>query len=166
VKKNAGVFAAMVVAVTLVVPTGPSRAQPKKEIVDSFRAGKGVLEKKCKLCHSLRLALAKVYDRVGWTASVKRMVAYGAPLDAAERKSVIGYLAGRSSFARNCSACHDTARVVPDDDKGRDWSAILKRMSTHLGELESKGLSKGSAPLSDETLEEIAAFLTVILGGS
>ena len=165
-KKNAGVFAAMVVAVTLVVPTGLSWAQPKKEIVDSFRAGKGVLEKKCKLCHSLRLPRAKVYDRKEWTVAVKRMVTYGAPLNAAERKDVIAYLAGHSSFARNCSACHDVARVVPDDDKGRDWTALLKRMSTHLGELESKGLSKGSAALSDETLEEIAAFLTVILGGS
>ena len=115
---------------------------------------------------ALRLPLAKVYDRAGWTVSVKRMVTYGAPLNAAERDDVIGYLTGRSSFAQNCSTCHDATRVVPDDDKGRDWSALLKRMSAHLGELESKGLSKGISSLSDETREEIAAFLTVILGGS
>ena len=94
------------------------------------------------------------------------MVTYGAPLDATERNNVIAYLSGRSSFARNCSTCHDAARVVSDDDKGRDWMALLQRMSTHLGELESKGLSKGIAPLSDEGLEEIAAFLTVIIGGN
>jgi cytochrome c2 len=156
----------MALGVTLVGPAALSWAQPQKEIVDSFRAGKGVLEKKCKLCHSLRLPLAKIYDREEWTIAVKRMVTYGAPLNATERNDVIAYLAGRSSFSRNCSACHEAARVVPDDDGGRDWMAILKRMSGHLGELEAKGLSKGIAPLSDEAREEIAAFLTVILGGS
>ena len=164
--KKTVLFAVMIFGATLAGPAAPTWAQPKKELIDSFRAGKVVLEKKCKLCHSLRLPLAKVYDRVEWTVSVKRMVTYGAPLNAAERNNVISYLAGRSSFARNCSACHDAARVVPDDDKGRDWTALLKRMSTHLGELENKGMSKGIASMSDEALEEIAAFLTVILGGS
>ena len=50
-KRSRVVVAALVVVVTLVGPAGPSWAQPKKEIVDSFRAGKDVLEKKCKLCH-------------------------------------------------------------------------------------------------------------------
>jgi cytochrome c5 len=165
VKKEIGVFAAMALSFILVGPAAVSEAEPKREIVDSLRAGKGVLEKKCKLCHSLRLPLAKVYDREEWTAAVKRMVTYGAPLNAGERNDVIAYLAGRSSFARNCSACHDATRVVPDDDGGRDWTTLLKRMSGHLSELEAKGLSKGNSQLSGEENEEIAAFLTVILGG-
>ena len=165
-KKKIGVLAAMALGITLIGPAAVSAAEPKKEIVDSLRAGKGVLEKKCKLCHSLRLPLAKVYDREEWKVSVKRMVTYGAPLDAGERNDVIAYLAGRSSFARNCSACHDATRVVPDDDRGRDWMTLLKRMSRHLGDLEAKGLSKGSVQLSDKESEEIAAFLTIILGGS
>jgi cytochrome c2 len=164
VKKKARVLSALALGVSLVGPVNLSWAQPKREIVDSFRSGKSVLEKKCKLCHSLRLPLSKVYSRDEWKVAVKRMVTYGAPLDAGERTDLIAYLAGRSSFARNCSGCHDAARVVPDDDGGRDWTAILKRMSGHVGELEAKGLSRGIAPLPDDALEEIAAFLTIILG--
>ena len=143
----------------------PLPAGGSEGVISSMKGGKGAFEKKCRLCHSLQLALGKAKGREAWIQTVKRMVMYGAPLKAGERNDVVAYLSARSTFERNCARCHEPTRVVPDNDVQRDWQEILKRMSGHLAELEKKepGSSGGSMTSGDR--EEIAAFLTVILGG-
>lgn len=57
---------------------------------------------KCSRCHSLVRVCNNlgVKDHAAWTVTVSRMVERnGAPLDAAEKMSVIGYLAGLSKGA-------------------------------------------------------------------
>ena len=143
----------------------PLPVNGSEDVMSSMKGGKVAFEKKCRFCHTLQLALAKTKEREAWTQTVKRMVMYGAPLKASERNGVVAYLSARSTFERSCAVCHEPTRVVPDDDGKRDWKGILKRMSDHLAELEKEKPGSSGGSMTDADREEIAAFLTVILGG-
>jgi quinoprotein glucose dehydrogenase len=55
-------------------------------------SGKEIVERICSQCHALGLALAKRYSAEEWPQIIARMVATGAPLDAAQVHTVNAYL--------------------------------------------------------------------------
>ncbi len=151
-------------AVALLVGASPAAAQSAAgDAVAAMQAGKASFEKNCRLCHGLDRSLAKRDTAAGWLQTVKRMVSYGAPVASAERPQVVRYLAARSSFAGTCGACHDATRVVPDEPVARDWRALTARMGEHLGELRQQGKAPAGVEPGPKDLEEIAAFLQVVI---
>ena len=128
-----------------------------------LKRGKEAFESKCRLCHSIQTPLSKVKSRAEWSQNVKRMVLYGAPVNAADREAIVGYLTAQSTFAQRCSGCHDVTRVV-DAAQGRpDWKVLVGRMAGHFKDLEKQGRNQGQAPLSAQEVVEIAAFLTLVI---
>lgn len=154
-------FAAVVFTVAGVVPAAAQ--QTTVDPVAAMQAGKDLFERSCKLCHGLDRSLVLNRDAAGWAQIVKRMVAYGAPLNAEQRPLVARYLATRSVFAVKCGDCHDATRVVGEKPGPRDWKAITERMAGHLKKLERQGSPAGGAAFSPGELEDIAAFLQVVL---
>jgi mono/diheme cytochrome c family protein len=143
--------------------TAPAVAQqPADDPVAALQGGKELFEKSCKLCHGLDRALFPARDPAAWPQLVKRMVAYGAPLNAQQRPLVVRYLAARSTFAGKCGACHEATRVVGDAPGPRDWKALAQRMSGHVRDLEKQGKAPPAA-FSPAELDEIAALLQVVL---
>ena len=148
----------------LIAAAAPALAQQAAaDPVASMRAGREQFEKSCKLCHGLDRALALTRDTPGWEAIVKRMVAYGAPLNAAQRPEVVRYLATRSVFAAKCAACHEATRVVSDKPGPRDWKALTERMAGHLRDLERQGKAPAGGEFTPAELADIAALLQVVL---
>lgn len=137
--------------------------QPPADAPAALRAGKELFEKSCKLCHGLDRSLSPTRDAASWGQIVKRMVAYGAPLNAEQRPLVVRYLAARSVFAERCGACHETTRVVGDAPGPRDWKALTQRMAGHVKELEKQGKAADAAALPPAELEEIAALLQAVI---
>jgi len=56
--------------------------------------GAALVEERCTVCHTRDRIDNATKDEAGWTATVDRMIGYGAALDAAEREAVVAYLAG------------------------------------------------------------------------
>jgi mono/diheme cytochrome c family protein len=137
--------------------------QPAADPVASMKSGKELFEKDCRLCHGLDRALAARHDAESWSQIVKRMVTYGAPLNAAQRPLVSRYLAARSSFAAKCSSCHEATRVVGDQPVVRDWKALAQRMAGHVTELQKQGKAPSGGGLAPAELAEIAALLQAVL---
>ena len=130
------------------------------DAVERMGKGKEAFEKRCRLCHSLQLPLSKQKSRTEWEASVKRMVLYGTPLGREDRGLVVSYLTARSTFEKHCNRCHSVTKVLslaPDSD----WKETVSRMAAHWKELGETGESK--AEFTEEQIEEIAAFLAVIV---
>lgn len=153
--------ASIVIALAL---AGPAAAQQRAaDPVAAMTAGKELFEKSCKLCHGLDRSLSLTRDASAWEMIVKRMVSYGAPLNAEQRPPVVLYLATRSTFAAKCAACHEATRVVSDTPGPRDWQALTGRMAGHVRDLESQGKAPAGAAFSPEELADIAAFLQVVL---
>lgn len=55
--------------------------------------GEALVAARCTTCHSAQRIDDADKDEAGWTATVDRMIGYGAPLDDDERQAVIDYLA-------------------------------------------------------------------------
>jgi mono/diheme cytochrome c family protein len=142
----------------------PSAAQQAAlDSVGTMRTGKELFEKSCKLCHGLDRSLALTRDASAWGLIVKRMVAYGSPLTAEQRRLVVRYLATRSVFAGKCSGCHELTRVVSDKPGVQDWKTLTSRMAAHVSEFEKQGKAPAGAAFSPEELADIAALLQVVI---
>ena len=129
----------------------------------ALKNGKELFEKSCKLCHGLDRSLAMTRDAAAWGQTVKRMVAYGSPLNAGQRSLVVRYLAARSTFAGTCGGCHELTRVVGDGPGARDWKAITGRMAGHVRDLEKQGKATAGAAIPPADLADIAALLQVVI---
>ncbi|WP_119067795.1 hypothetical protein [Aggregatilinea lenta] len=55
-------------------------------------SGEELVQERCTVCHDLARVDAQDKDEAGWTATVDRMIGYGAQLNAGERQAVIDYL--------------------------------------------------------------------------
>jgi mono/diheme cytochrome c family protein len=149
------------IAMLVAAPAPAAAQQPAADPVAAMRSGKELFEKSCKLCHGLDRALFPPRDAALWPQVVKRMVAYGAPLNAQQRPLVTRYLAARSVFAQKCAVCHEATRVVDDATGPRDWKALAERMAAHARDLEKQG--KAPAAFTPEELADIAALLQVVI---
>ena len=148
--------------VLVAASAAPAAAQQAAaDPVAAMQGGKQLFEKTCGLCHSLDRSLAPPRDAASWPQIVKRMVAYGAPLNAQQRPLVARYLATQSVFAQKCGVCHEATRVVGDAPGPRDWQALAGRMAEHARDLEKKG--KAPAAFTPEELADIAALLQVVI---
>lgn len=72
-------------------------AAPETEVappdVDSATLdGNALIDERCTVCHTRDRIDQQDKNDIGWTATVDRMISYGAALDAAERQAVINYL--------------------------------------------------------------------------
>lgn len=54
--------------------------------------GNALIDERCTVCHTRDRIDQQDKDLAGWTATVDRMIGYGADLDSAERQAVINYL--------------------------------------------------------------------------
>lgn len=75
-------------------PARASRSSRDAPTVDLRRA-EAVLARRCTSCHELDQVRSARHDAVGWTASIDRMIGYGAAVTPDERTLLIRYLAGR-----------------------------------------------------------------------
>lgn len=159
-----GIRSSVAVAALLLAAAAPgAAASAADDPVAAMRGGKGLFEKTCKFCHGLDRSLALVREAQDWATIVKRMVAYGAPLNAEQRALVVRYLAANSALAGRCGGCHELTRVVSDAPGRRDWSAITGRMAAHARELEKRGGPAAGGSFSVEQLGDIAALLQVVI---
>jgi hypothetical protein len=108
-------------------------------------------------------SLILVKDAATWGQIVKRMVAYGTPLNVEQRAVVVRYLATRSVFAGKCGGCHDLTRVVGDTPGPRDWPGLTERMAEHVREFEKQGKLPAGVEFSPAELAEVAALLQVVI---
>lgn len=154
------IAAAALLAATL---TPAAARQPAGDPVAAMQSGKELFEKNCRLCHGLDHALFPPRDAALWPEIVRRMVTYGAPLNATQRPLVARYLAARSVFARKCGVCHEASRVVGDAPGPRDWQALAERMAAHAREIEKQGKVAAGEAFTPEELADIAALLQVVI---
>lgn len=151
-------------AAILMTTVAPGAAQPVAvDPAVSMRSGRELFEKSCKLCHGLDRTLATNRDASAWEQIVKRMVAYGTPLNAEQRPLVVRYLAARATFAGKCGGCHELTRVVSDKPGVQDWKAIAGRMAGHVREFEKQGKASAGTTFTPEELTDIAALLQVVI---
>lgn len=150
-------------ALALAVAAPAAAQQSAGDPVAAMKSGKELFEKSCRLCHGLDRTLATNRDAAAWGQTVKRMVAYGAPLNAEQRPLVVRYLAARAVFAGKCAGCHELTRVVGDAPGARDWKSLTERMAGHAGELAKQGRAPAGGAFSPEELAEIAALLQVVI---
>jgi len=153
----------MAVAMLFAV-AAPAAAQPAAvDAAATMKSGKELFEKYCRYCHGLDRSLASTKDAPTWGQTVKRMVAYGAPLNAEQRPLVVRYLATRSAFAGKCGGCHELTRVVGDKPGAQDWKALAERMAGHVREFEKQGKAPAGTAFTPEELTDIAALLQVVI---
>lgn len=155
------VLAAVFAVALLGSAVSAARSAEGESRVDVLRTGKEKFEQTCKFCHSLERALAKNKSREEWSLTIKRMVTYGAPLNSSQRDSVTDYLAAKSSFETNCNACHSNLKVLSRPLGDTDWKGTIERMAGHLKDLAGK--EGGTKELSAGEIEDIAAFLTIVI---
>ena len=134
--------------------------------LETIRTGKERFERACKFCHNLERSLTKVKSRDEWSLTVKRMVTYGAPLNAVQRDAVTAYLGARSLFDSNCNSCHSSLRVLAKPVKGTEWSKTIERMGSHLKGLGGEeGQMKQLAQSEVEDIAAAALYLASDEGG-
>jgi mono/diheme cytochrome c family protein len=155
------VLASVALVAATVAPGAAQQADA--DPVAAMRSGRELFEKSCKLCHGLDRSLATNRDAAAWAVIVKRMVAYGSPLNAEQRPLVVRYLAARSTFAGTCGSCHELTRVVGDKPGARDWKALAERMAGHALEAGKPGTAATAGSFSPEALTDIAALLQVVI---
>jgi len=158
------IHALLVTAVLFLAAVVPASAQqPAVDPAVAMKTGKELFEKSCKLCHGLDRSLALTRDAADWGVIVKRMVAYGAPLNAEQRPLVVRYLATRAVFAGKCAGCHELTRVVSDKPGVQDWKTLTGRMAGHVREFENQGKTPVGVTFTPEELTDIAALLQVVI---
>ena len=62
---------------------------------DEARRAESLLQARCASCHGLDKVRSARHDAAGWTASIDRMIGYGAVVSAREKALLVRYLAGR-----------------------------------------------------------------------
>jgi mono/diheme cytochrome c family protein len=75
----------------------PSAAAPTPEAATATPAapqldGATLVQQRCTVCHSINRIESAHKDEAGWTATVDRMIGYGAQLNDQEKAAVIAYL--------------------------------------------------------------------------
>ena len=159
-----GIRTLLAVGAIVAAAVAPAAAQQAAvDPVVAMKSGRELFEKDCKLCHGLDRSLATNRDAQAWGQIVKRMVAYGAPLNAGQRSLVVRYLATRSAFAGTCAGCHELTRVVGDKPGARDWKSLTERMAGHVRELQKQGKPPAGGAFTPEDLTDIAALLQAVL---
>jgi mono/diheme cytochrome c family protein len=156
----------LIAAVAFLSAAAAAPLAAQQDVADpavTMKTGRDLFEKSCRLCHGLDRALALTRDAPAWGLVVKRMVAYGAPLNAEQRPLVLRYLATRSTFAGKCGGCHELTRVVGDKPGVRDWKTLAGRMAGHVREFEKQGKAPAGVAFSPEELTDIAALLQVVI---
>ena len=107
--------------------------------------GRALFEKKCASCHSLERSLAVQADRAGWEGRIKRMIANGAKLDAAQSGKIVGYLTAKSTFETKCNTCHDIQKPLTAIKNAEQWKATVLRMSgmkpQHISDAEAGAIT-------------------------
>jgi len=151
------------VALVLAAAAPSAAQQAAADPVGTMRTGRELFERSCKLCHGLDRSLAMTRDASAWGLIVKRMVAYGSPLNAEQRSLVVRYLATRSVFAGKCAGCHELTRVVSDQPGVQDWKTLTGRMAGHVREFEKQGKAPAGTAFTPEELTDIAALLQVVI---
>ncbi len=159
-----GVRTLLATAAILLAAAAPAVAQQAvSDPVVAMKTGRELFEKSCKLCHGLDRALAPSRDAAAWEPILKRMVAYGTPLNAEQRPLVLRYLSARSTFATRCAGCHELTRVVGDKPGARDWKALTARMAGHVRDFEKQGKPFPGGAFTPQELADIAALLRVVI---
>jgi mono/diheme cytochrome c family protein len=92
-------------------------------------AAKALFEKSCAGCHPLDRALVKSADRAGWKATMDKMIANGAKLDAQQADQIVGYLSAKSAFETKCNGCHDLAKPLAAIKNPEQWRSTVAAMS-------------------------------------
>lgn len=99
-----------------------------------------LIDTRCTVCHTRERIDAASKDVAGWTATVDRMIGYGAQLSASERDLLIAHLAGRGATVTvdpndpemiinvRCTVCHTRARIDDEEEDLEDWTEIVNRM--------------------------------------
>ncbi len=77
---------------TLMVSCGTSPATPGSSGSSSLD-GQTLMQQRCSVCHSLTQVISAHHTLDQWTATVQRMIAHGAQLNAQEAQTLIAYLA-------------------------------------------------------------------------
>ena len=103
--------------------------------------GEALVMERCTVCHSADRINAATKDAAGWTATVDRMIGYGAQLNEAERAAVIEYLASRGAMEaeppaldgealvmERCTVCHSADRINAATKDAAGWTATVDRM--------------------------------------
>jgi len=150
-------------AILLAAVASAAAQPPASDPVAAMKSGRELFEKSCKLCHGLDRSLAATKDAPAWEQILKRMVAYGAPLNAEQRPLVVRYLATRSTFAGKCGGCHELTRVVSDKPGVQDWKSLTARMAGHVRDFEKQGKAPAGVVFSPEELTDIATLLQVVI---
>lgn len=150
-------------AILLAVPAPAGAQSAAVDPAVTMTSGRELFERFCKLCHGLDRSLAMTREAQDWVQIVKRMVAYGAPLNAEQRPLVVRYLATRSTFSDKCGGCHELTHVVSDKPGVQDWKTLAGRMAGHAREFEKQGKAPAGAALTPEELADIAALLQVVI---
>ena len=151
-------------AAILLTVAAPAAAQSAAaDPAAAMKSGRELFERSCKLCHGLDRSLAMTREAQDWVQIVKRMVTYGAPLNAEQRPLVVRYLATRSTFADKCGGCHELTRVVGDKPGVQDWKTLTGRMAGHVREFEKQGKAPAGTAFTLQELTDIAALLQVVI---
>lgn len=69
-------------------PSAPASAAPAPDA-----EGRVIFETNCASCHELTDATSQAKDLAGWTATIQKMVGYGAPVAVEDQQRIAAYLA-------------------------------------------------------------------------
>lgn len=105
--------------------------------------GETLITTRCTVCHTRERIDTASKDAAGWTATIDRMISYGAQLGPDEREALIGYLAERGATAapsttagldaeglinERCTVCHSRERIDAASKDAAGWAATVDRM--------------------------------------
>jgi cytochrome c1 len=108
--------------------------------------GKGVelVREKCLSCHENDLIISQRLSRQGWTREVDKMIRWGANVTAAEKESLIEYLAanfgakkseasagesaGKEIFEKRCLSCHEADLTRQQRLSRQGWTREVDKM--------------------------------------
>jgi cytochrome c5 len=106
--RKTGLAPAIVALVTLSATAGLAQAntagaaqaashadasEPANSPVAPDAEGKAIFEINCSGCHELSDATSQAKDLAGWTATIQKMVDYGAPVAVEDQQRIAAYLA-------------------------------------------------------------------------
>jgi mono/diheme cytochrome c family protein len=95
-KKTNAAFVLLTILILILAACSAPAAAPAAEpaqVVVADHPGKALFESRCSTCHGLNMTEASKKDKLGWEATVERMVLAGAQLNEDQAKQVIDYLA-------------------------------------------------------------------------
>jgi mono/diheme cytochrome c family protein len=107
--------------------------------------GRDVVTARCVSCHQTDLIVQQRLSRAGWGRELDKMVRWGAQVDAAERESLLDYLAGRfapvpaashivataaseATYKRACLVCHEDDLIEAQRLTRDGWTREVDKM--------------------------------------